>query len=199
MLASFATNLVCDNPPPMTDFDVAKMGGTWYEQQHTKSVNEKAMSCSTAQYYNPVQDPTVPDMTDYTIYNSFQTEFAGHWTPRTGINAAGKCGADGYCYISYFSKPVPKPNLTIVDTDYTTYSIEWSCDVDQGVNMLWLNSRDAAPSDEVFNAMYAKAQELLPTYDFTTLDSRIYQGDKCTFGPVPTGESVADHLAAFAQ
>lgn len=130
MISQIASNLVCDTPAPMTNFDVKKMGGTWFEQQHTKSLNEKAMSCATAQYYKAVQDPTDPTLTDYTIYNSFQTEVFGHWTPRAGINAAGKCGADGYCYISYFGKKVPTPNLTIVETDYTTFSIEYSCDVD---------------------------------------------------------------------
>ena len=204
MLSNAASNLVCDDPPALANFDIRKMEGTWYEQQHTFSQHEKNISCSVSQLYDMETDADDASLVSYKVYGSFQTEVFGHWTPRTGMNSKGKCGTDGLCYISYFGKSVPEPNLTMVDTDYTSYSIEYSCDKDQGVNMLWLLTRDLNPTEEFFAEITAKAQKLLPNFDWSTLDKRVYQGEHCAeVKPRTSGAGffagVEDHLAEFTQ
>ena len=47
--------------------------------------------------------------------------------------------------------------MIVVDTDYDTYTIMYSCDTANNQETVWLNSRDPQMSDDAFNAMYAKA------------------------------------------
>jgi len=65
--------------------------------------------------------------------------------------------------------------------------------------MLWLNSRDADVTDEIFNAMLARAKVLLPNFDFTTLDSRIYQGEHCSYAAPKTEEHEGNYLEWATQ
>ena len=108
MLSLFAkASVVCDTIVPLTDFDVARFAGTWYEQQHHKDSTEPSYyQCSTAQYTGLADDTETADMKDFKVYNSFQTSVFGHWTPRVGVHPKAKCGTDGACYISYFGKEV---------------------------------------------------------------------------------------------
>ena len=99
-----ATNsVVCDPIVPIENFDIARFAGTWYEQQHVKDPNEPNFyQCSTAQYTDLVDDPTDPNMKHFTVYNSFQTEVFGHWTPRVGVHAKARCNNEATCWVSFF-------------------------------------------------------------------------------------------------
>merc|ERR1719491_150724 len=175
MISSLATTaVVCDTMAPLTDFDVVKYAGTWYEQQHHKGNQEPGYyQCTTAQYTSLRDDTETSDLKDFNVYNSFQTKILGHWTPRVGVHPKGKCGTDGACYISYFGSKVPEPNHYVVETDYETYAINYFCDVENNRVHLWMNTREASITDEFFNKVYAKAMKLAPSFDVSTLDKRI--------------------------
>ena len=157
MLANLANDVVCNQPTAVGNFDMTKLAGDWYEQQHTKTPNEMSMSCSESQYGTPTADADDASLMDFKITESYQTEFMGHWTPRLSIGAKGKCDTSGNCYFSYFGKKVDTPNMIVVDTDYDNYTIMYSCDTANNQETVWLNSRDPQMSDDAFNAMYAKA------------------------------------------
>ena len=199
MIANIATEIVCDPVTPLVGFDLTKFAGTWYEQQHVKDPQEpQAYQCSTAQYTDLTQD-TDPDMKDFKVYNSFQTKVFGVWTPRVGVHASAKCGTDGACYVSFFGKEVPEPNLHVLETDYTTYAINYQCDTEMQLVKLWINTREASITDEEYNELYARAMELVPSFDESTLDPRETQGNMCTYAELAElkeATSVADFIAA---
>ena len=142
MLSNIANDVVCHQPAAMGNFDMTKLAGDWYEQQHTKTPNEMSMYCSESQYATPTPDADDASLMDFKITESYQGEFMGHYTPRLSIGAKGKCDTSGNCYFSYFGKKVTEPNMIVVDTDYTTYTIMYSCDTANNQETVWLNSRD---------------------------------------------------------
>ena len=179
---SFATSVVCDPITPLVNFDVAKFAGTWYEQQHVVDPQEPSYyQCSTAQYTDLSDDTEAPDMKDFKVYNSFQTKVLGIWGPRVGVHAKAKCGTDGGCYVSFFGHAVPEPNLNVIETDYTTYAINYQCDTENNLVKLWMNTREADITDEFFNEIYAKAMKLVPSFDTSTLMPRLTQGSMCSY------------------
>ena len=142
----FKTEVVCDPIVPLVNFDVATFAGTWYEQQHVKDPQEPTYyQCSTAQYTGLTQDED-PDMKDFKVYNSFQTKTFGIWTPRIGVHAKAKCDTSANCYVSFFGKAVPEPNLHVLETDYTGYAINYDCEPSEGIVRLWINTREPVVS-----------------------------------------------------
>lgn len=170
---SFANGFVkCDAPTPLTDFDGSRYMGTWYEQQHIKG-----------QFFQP--DDTVCVEAEYTglsadgHFNVNNTEQKADFGARSGINGTGYCpDATGHCYVTFFVEP-KTPNYQVVETDYESYSIVYSCG--NFKQFLWLLTREPVVSDELYNQMLATAKASLPNFNFDKLNDRDYQGDKCTY------------------
>ena len=198
--APAAASVVCDPVTPLVNFEVAKFAGTWYEQQHVKDPMEPSYyQCSTAQYTDLADDVTDPTMKDFKVYNSFQTKVLGLWTPRVGVHAKAKCGTDGSCYVSFFGKDVPEPNLHIAETDYESYAINYQCDTENNLVKLWINTREPTVSDEFFNSLYSKAMELFPSFDEATFDPRLTQGNMCSYAKLDGKRHFADSLDFLAN
>ena len=193
-----ANAVTCDPIVPLENFDVSKFAGTWYEQQHVKDPQEPSYyQCSTAQYTDLSDDPESADMKDFKVYNSFQSKALGLWTPRVGVHAKAKCTNTGACYVSFFGKAVPVPNLTVLETDYETYAINYSCNAEEGSVLLWINTREPTVSEEFFNEIYAKAMKLVPSFDESTFEPRLTQGDMCSYHQLKEETSaVADFIAS---
>ena len=196
--SNLGATVVCDPVAPLVNFDVARFAGTWYEQQHVVDPQEPpSYQCSTAQYTDLVADPDDETMKDFKVYNSFQTKVLGLWTPRIGVHAKAKCGTDGACYVSFFGAAVPEPNLHIVETDYDSYAINYQCDVENNIVKMWINTREPVVSDEFFNSIYDRAMELFPSFDESTLEPRLTQGDMCSYHELSTpAATIKDFLAA---
>ena len=87
--------------------------------------------------------------------------------------------ATGHCYV-HFAGPQPThSNYKVVDTDFVTYSIVYGCGI-YGKD-LWFLTREAVVDDALINKMLETARSNLPTFDFTRMLPRNYQGDKCTY------------------
>ena len=120
----------------------------------------------------------------------------GLWTPRVGVHAKAKCDTGANCYISFFGKAVPEPNLHVLETDYETYAINYQCDTDANVVRMWINTREPTVTDDFFNDKYARAMALAPSFDESTFEPRLTQGDMCSYAALKNGvSSVADFLA----
>ena len=171
-----ADQVVCDPVAQMADFDPTRYMGTWYEQIHVKDSQEPTYyQCSTAQYTD-----LDTSTSSFNVYNSFQTPILGHFLPRFGVHAKATCESN-YCYISFFGKEVPTPNLLVADTDYDNYSISYRCDTEGNKIYLWINTREPSVSDEYFQSLQQKAIAMFPNFDTTWWDPQLTQGDQCSY------------------
>ena len=71
-----------------------------------------------------------------------------------------------------------------METDYDTFSIVYGCG--PLTANLFLLSREAVISQELYDFMMAIVAEKLPHFDVSTLHKRDYQGPKCTYQPMPS-------------
>ena len=187
-------SVTCDNPAGVSNFDLTRFAGTWYEQQHSKDPQEpSSYQCSTAQY---------TDLTDgddglkhFKVYNSFQTKVLGLWTPRIGVHATAYCNTSASCHVSFAGKTPTEPNLTILDTDYDNYAINYWCDTDSNRVRVWINTRSPSITDEYFQEIYDKAMALVPSFDQSTFNPRITQGDECSYYEITAAPSVMELLS----
>jgi lipocalin len=166
----------CDTPAGPANFDGAAYMGTWFEQQHVKNqaFQDDSTVCVTAQYEDLTADG------HFKVRNEYQEADFG---PRQGITGKGYCPTpDGVCFVNFFVEPL-KSNYRVVDTDYKTYSVVYACGIKQ---YLWLLTREPVVSDETYNMMINIAKDNLPHFDWSNMNTRDYQGDKCTY-PI-TGE-----------
>ena len=160
------------------------MGG-WYEIYHTQNGGFRSDDdkCVEALYENY-------DLSSnkFTIYNSSRGKNYGN---RNDIEGKGWCPEDeleGQCSTKfYFWQRWPKePNYLVVDTDYWTYSIVYSCDPDD-MARLWFLARSWSISDELDAELHAKAQMYLPNYDTTNLIKNDQNPELCKYvGPFDT-------------
>ena len=190
-----AASYTCDSPTPISNFDVTRFAGTWYEQQHSKDPQEpSSYQCSTAQYTDLVDDETDSSIKHFKVYNSFQSKVLGLWTPRIGVHANARCGTNGECYVVFFGHEPETPNLTVIDTDYDNYAINYWCDDSAKFAHIWINTRTPTVSDEYFNSLYAKAMGYLPSFDETILEPRLTQGDMCSYHALNQSPSAVSML-----
>ena len=169
--------VVCDSINFITDFDATRFVGTWYEQYHVEdSVEPSYMQCETAQYTNLDAEAGTFD-----IYNSYQTPFLGMMLPRIGVHAKGECASDAECKAIFFGNVPDYPNLTIVETDYENYAINYNCDTEANKVYVWINTRQPVVDADYLQSIYDRALELLPNFDYSTFMPQITQGDKCSY------------------
>ena len=60
-----------------------------------------------------------------------------------------------------------KPNYIILDTDYYTYSMVYSCYL--GKEYFWLLSRESTMDNDTYNKLLTDAKLLIPMFDFNEL------------------------------
>merc|ERR1719333_1305629 len=122
--------VVCDTVPGLPFiFEADRYMGNWYNQMHAKDQPFQSDSwvCSQASY----RDLDAETGT-FTVYNSGESRFYG---PRFGVIGDGLYPADtisqfgeGQMFVKFFDQEYyDSPNYQIIDTDYDTYSIVYSC------------------------------------------------------------------------
>ena len=195
-LAKSDTPVVCDTIVPLVDFDETRYAGNWYEQQHVKDPQEpQYYQCSQASYTDLTDDPEDPTIKHFKVYNSFQSKVLGVWAPRIGVHAKAYCNTSGSCHVSFAGRTPVEPNLTILDTDYENYAINYWCDTDNNIVRVWINTREPAITDEYYQELYAKAMKLVPNFDQSTMDPRITQGDMCSYHKISAAPSIYQLLS----
>lgn len=165
-------NATCDTPAPLTNFNGAAYMGTWYEQQHVKNQFFQAddSTCTEATYSGLTADG------HFKVHNTSQDANFG---PRTGITGEGYCpDASGQCFVTFYVEPT-HTNYQVIDTDYKTYSVVYACGPFK--SFLWFLSREPTISDTLYNKMLSSAKAKLPKFNFANLNTRDYQGSKCSY------------------
>lgn len=147
--------------------------GDWYSVQHTSHLlfQNDTDICGEARYSDLQADG------HFTVMNTGQSEDFGE---RGGVTGEGYCpDTTGQCYVKFGPQTPQIPNYLVVDTDYESYAIVYSCGVYKA--KVWFLSRETAISEQLYDSMIQTVTEKLPKFDLSTLNKLEYQGDKCTY------------------
>ena len=89
--------------------------------------------------------------------------------PRFGVTGAASVGGQpsGHAKVNFFGKVPEKANYLIMDTDYDTYSLVYSCNP-QMVPMFWILSRTPTLDQTLLDSLNEKARAMLPNYDWSS-------------------------------
>ena len=187
--------VICDPITPLENFNVSKYVGTWFEQKHVRMIVEpNDCSCSTAEYTDLSNSVDANGFRSFKLYNSCQFEILGEWLPREGVHGDAKCDVHGTCFVSIFDQPVPKPNLHILETDYTSYAINYNCDRDLNKVFMWILTRQPVVSPAFYQKIYEKALKLAPHFNPKTFAKRDIQGKMCTYDKEQNGSNLNQQL-----
>ena len=170
------TATVCDSPAVVAPFDAQAYMGLWYEQFHVKDeyFQKNSWTCNTAVYSDLSAEG------DFNVSNTGETASQA-LNKRFGVSGAGSCPDPtvAACYVAFFGHGTDYPNYNVIDTDYTSYSVVYTCDA--GKAFLWLMAREPNAEQELLDSMWATARTALPNFDFTTMLDQDYQGEKCQY------------------
>ena len=75
-------------------------------------------------------------------------------------------------------------NYTVLDTDYETYSIVYSCSTIFGsasFDLLWILAREPELDEEKMLELIEKIEDKLPSYDFFENSIETRQGRSCPY------------------
>lgn len=180
---------------PMKDFDISRYAGTWYEIARDKwTPFEFLQSCDMADY-TLHEDKTV------TVHNSGWRPIQG-WSDVTGTAVQADSG-DASLVVT-FGDHVPssggKPNYTVLDTDYETYSIIYACGGFLNLasfDFLWIMGREKTLDDATMMSLLSKIEEKLPHYGFFDNVSMTHQGMFCPYDKRPTANTESKQSKAF--
>ncbi|CAD0194610.1 unnamed protein product [Chrysodeixis includens] len=171
----------CPDFQAMANFNMNRFLGTWYEAERYFTVTELGTRCVTTHY---TATPEGRILVTNEITNSltgFKRIMEGH------LQKVGREG-EGRVMVKYSSAPLPYDfEYSILDTDYDTYAVMWSC---SGIGPVhtqntWLLSRDRLPSLAVMQNAYA----VLDRYKISrTFFLKTNQAD-CTVLPEPAAAS----------
>ena len=168
-------NVTCDTVEPLaTPFDAEAYMGTWYDIQHSTGAafQPDYFDCTLAKY----SDLNLEAGT-FTVSNTSTVKFF----PRAGVTGTATVAGqpNGQAIVSFFGQKFDQPNYKVLDTDYETYSLVYSCE-ENDMAFLWILSRTPTLEKSVFDRLNAEAATLLPNYDFSkAVLSK--QGDKCKY------------------
>ena len=153
----------CASPSTKQNVSIDAYSGRWYEIWRDATIPfELGASCTTATYTK---------LTNTTI----KVENRCYYWPLSflafNIEGAAKCNANAQCYVSFTSPPFfdRDPNYLVLDTDYTSYSIVYSCNNFLNGLMkyenVWFLSRTPLVSTDLLNKVTNIITKKIPRYN----------------------------------
>ncbi|XP_066158011.1 apolipoprotein D-like [Euwallacea fornicatus] len=140
----------CPDYLPMAHFDMNRFLGKWYEAERYFQFNEIASRCVVTDY------AVGPNGKIY-VSNEVTNRFTGVKRVIGGnMDLTGK-KTEGKLMVKYDTTPISTTSaLTILDTDYDTYAVIWSC---SGLGPLntqnaWLMTRERIPDSPTLQKAY---------------------------------------------
>ena len=132
------SNFVCDEAIPFTGFDVNRYMGRWYSIEHPNmSFYAQYLRCTTAEY-----GPYSEEEGKFTGTNSSQIWYFPMMS-QTGDVFVDESYPDGQAYVAIYSdyEEGMEPNYNVIDTDYETYALVYSCDLEDSEANFWILGR----------------------------------------------------------
>ena len=166
----------------MANFDVNRYLGEWYEIVRDKATPfELLAGCVIAEYGGPYEDGSI-EVTNYGFtYNK-------GWKYAHGVGVP--VGEPGTGSLAVWFDGMPEqyrseePGYIVLDTDYDSYSIVYSCGSPAGIwtfDMLWILAREPQLDEEKLESIKARIGELLPDYNLWLNAHYTRQGDSCNY------------------
>ncbi|KAK9869281.1 hypothetical protein WA026_003033 [Henosepilachna vigintioctopunctata] len=141
----------CPDFDVVENFDLNRYLGKWYEQYRYANFFELMGKCVTAEYSLNANGSVNVHNAQVNILTGKPKTIDGYAVPAGEITEAK--------FIVNFPVGGFSPNAPywVLDTDYETYSVVWSCEKLPLIStrFLWLLSREQNASDETVKKMYA--------------------------------------------
>ena len=84
--------------------------------------------------------------------------------------------------------------MHILETDCTSYAINYSCDRDLNIFFMWILTRQPVISTGFYQKIYEKALKLASHFNSKTFTKRDIQGIMCTYDNEPNRNDLNQQL-----
>ncbi|KAK0094088.1 hypothetical protein PV326_011835 [Microctonus aethiopoides] len=168
----------CPPVKTISSFDPSKYVGLWYENRRSiPNFFELGGKCVTANY-SAINESTIK------VVNRKISPLTGTESVIVGSAVADKsqCGNNTSCSKLIVEFPIPivgkaQGTYWILDTDYTSYSIVWSCTdfIFSHVKYLWVLTREPKPPKSVLD----KANTIMEKYGIADTPTMETNQDNC--------------------
>ena len=163
---------------PMENFDKERYMGDWYEQVRDKYTPfEIGAGCQVASY-------ALNDDGSIAVKNYSHQIWRG-WDSGEGTAIVADTG-DASLIVDFDEMPNIDDvvNYTVLDTDYDTYTVVYSCDNFMPFaywDFLWILSREKKLDSDTLRQVIGTIRERLPDYDFFNNVQRTRTGWTCRY------------------
>ncbi|KAJ8984293.1 hypothetical protein NQ317_009777 [Molorchus minor] len=140
----------CPEYPPMSDFELDRFLGKWYEVERYFQISEVAARCVVTDYAK------APSGKIY-VSNEITNRLTGIKRIIGGyLESAGRAD-EGKLRVKYSTTPIStETTLIVLDTDYETYAVIWSCNGFGPLHAqsIWIMTRERIPPGPVLQTVY---------------------------------------------
>jgi len=134
----------CPHQKVVQNFDVTRYSGVWYENRNYFAIFQVGGACVTATYSLQPNSPDVIKVVNSQTIAGFQTNITG--TARITEPAKNEAKLS----VAFFGKNQESSNYWVLDTDYSSYTVVWSCSNGPvnlfNAQLLWILTRERFPS-----------------------------------------------------
>lgn len=151
------------------DFNLQDYSGLWYEQARDKTFKYEKGDCQQARYAAGSQKDSV-----YVLNSQFRDDATGFDT----ISGVAKCEGP-HCSVK-FAWYMPAGDYRIISTDYSNYSVVYSCHTVLGVakmEFVWILSRNTELPEALMDKALNTVKERLPWYKDDNIQMTKQGGD----------------------
>ncbi|CAH1400709.1 unnamed protein product [Nezara viridula] len=179
----------CPDKRAMPGFDIDKYLGTWYEAERYFTVLEAGSRCARTNYTKAAGGIIL-------VTNEITNRLTGIKRVLDGeIRNIPKGGVESKISVKYTTLPFPmETEYIILDTDYDSYSVVWSC---SGLGILntqsaWLMTRERLPPGTVLQKAYA----VLDKHKISRTFFVRAEQEECNIGEAAPAETTATQTRA---
>ena len=160
----------CETIALQENFDALQYLGTWYEQARDKGMYFEKYDCDQARYSLNADGSLAVLNTEYNEAKDVVEQ----------AHATAKCNG-AQCKV-YFA-PFVGGDYRVLSTDYTNYSLVYSCEDLLGVKdeMIWVLTREQELTDDIKAEINGVLKAKIPSYDVANNVRVTKHGGSCKY------------------